>query len=76
MSTKESIERLDAAARALGDLDLADWSDATLRGHLDELSAVICQVDVQLARLADEVRARGFRIEENPEARADVTLAA
>ena len=76
MSTKESIERLDAAVRALGDLDLADWSDATLRGHLEELSAVLCQVDVQLARLADEVRARGFRIEEKTEARTDVTLAA
>jgi len=76
MSTKESIERLDAAVRALGDLDLADWSDATLRGHLEELSAVLCQVDVQLARLADEVRARGVRIEEKTEARTDVTLAA
>ena len=39
MSTKESIERLDAAVRALGEVDLADWSDATMRGHLDELSA-------------------------------------
>jgi hypothetical protein len=64
MRTKEMIERLDAAARALGDVDLADWSDANLRGHLDELSAVLCQVDSHLARVADAVRARGFRIEE------------
>lgn len=64
MSTKEAIERLDAAVRALGDLDLADWSDVTLRGHLDQLSAVLCQVDGELARLADAIRARGFRIEE------------
>jgi hypothetical protein len=64
MSTKEAISRLDATARALGDVDLADWNDATLRGHLDELSAVLCQVDGQLARLADAVRARGFRVRE------------
>ena len=64
MSTKEAIARLDAAVRALGDVDVADWSDATLRGHLEELSAALCQVDGQLARLADAVRARGFRVEE------------
>jgi hypothetical protein len=64
MSTKEAISRLDATARAMGDVDFADWSDATLRGHLDELSAVLCQVDGQLARLADAVRARGFRVQE------------
>ncbi|HEY2673957.1 MAG TPA: hypothetical protein VGJ07_26780 [Rugosimonospora sp.] len=76
MRTNESIERLDAAVRALGDVDLADWSDATLRGHLEELSAVLCRVDGQLARLADAVRARGFRVEEKPEERTAVTLAA
>jgi hypothetical protein len=76
MRTNESIERLDAAVRALGDVDLADWSDATLRGHLEELSAVLCRVDWQLARLADAVRARGFRVEEKPEERTAVTLAA
>jgi hypothetical protein len=64
MSTKEAISRLDATARAMGDVDFAVWSDATLRGHLDELSAVLCQVDGQLARLADAVRARGFRVQE------------
>jgi hypothetical protein len=64
MSTKEAIARLDAAVRALGDVDVADWSDATLRGHLEELSAALCQVDGQLARLANAVRARGFRVEE------------
>ncbi len=68
MSTKTvdttAITRLDAAARALGGVDLADWSDATLRGHLEELSAALVQVDGQLARLADAVRARGFRVTE------------
>ncbi|MEN3306054.1 MAG: hypothetical protein V7603_2256 [Micromonosporaceae bacterium] len=64
MRTNEAIERLDAAVRAMGDVDLSDWSDATLQGHLDELSSVLCQVDGQLARIAEAVRARGFRIEE------------
>ena len=64
MRTNEAIERLDAAVRAMGDVDLSDWSDATLQGHLDELSTVLCGVDSQLARIAEAVRARGFRIEE------------
>jgi hypothetical protein len=64
MSTKDVIARLDAAINALGEIDLADWSDATLRGHLDELSLSLCQVDGQLARLAEAIRARGFRVAE------------
>ncbi len=64
MSTKEAIARLDAAVSALGDLDVSTWSDDTLRGHLDEISAALCQVDAQLSRVADAVRARGFRVEE------------
>jgi hypothetical protein len=64
MCTKEAIARLDAAVRAMGDVDLSEWSDATLQGHLNELSTVLCRVDGQLARIAEAVRARGFRIEE------------
>jgi hypothetical protein len=64
MSTNEAIARLDAAIRALGEVDLADWSDTALRGHLDELSTALCQVDGHLARLAEAVRARGFRVAE------------
>jgi hypothetical protein len=64
MSTKETIERLDAAVSALGDVDVSGWSDDTLRGHLDELSTVLCQVDAELARVSDAVRARGFRVQE------------
>ncbi|HYN95891.1 MAG TPA: hypothetical protein VES42_18760 [Pilimelia sp.] len=64
MSTNEAIARLDAAVSALGDVDVSGWSDATLHGHLDELSAALCRVDAQLARLADAVRARGYRVAE------------
>jgi hypothetical protein len=64
MSTNDAIARLDAAVSALGEVDLADWSDDTLRGHLDTLSLALCQVDGQLARLAEAIRARGFRVAE------------
>jgi hypothetical protein len=64
MSTTEVIGRLSTAVDALHDVDLADWSDTTLSGHLDELSRALCRVDAQLARLADAVRSRGFAIAE------------
>ncbi len=64
MSSKEAIARLDAAVSALGDVDVSGWDDTTLRGHLDELSAALCRIDAQLSRVADAVRARGFRVEE------------
>src|SRR5204862_6647390 len=64
MSTNEAIDRLEAAIRALGEVDLTDWSDSTLHTHLDELSAALCEVDAHLARLADAVRARGYRVAE------------
>jgi hypothetical protein len=64
MSSKEAIVRLDAAVSALGDVDVSGWDDTTLRGHLDELSAALCRIDAQLSRVADAVRARGFRVEE------------
>ncbi len=64
------IGRLGAAINALDDVDFALWSDAALRGHLDEVSLVLCRVDAQLSRLADAVRSRGFAITE-----ADLPLA-
>jgi hypothetical protein len=64
MSTNDVIARLGTAVTALGDVDVSGWSDAMLSSHLDELSAALCQVDAQLSRVADAVRARGFRVEE------------
>ena len=69
MSSKDAIVRLDAAVSALGDVDVSSWSDDTLRSHLDELSAALCQVEAQLARVAEAVRARGFTVSE-PQAEA------
>ncbi|WP_285471649.1 hypothetical protein [Actinoplanes sp. NBRC 101535] len=60
----ESISRLRVAALALEDVDVSGWDDATLNDHLDDLSKVLCTLDSELARVAEAVRARGFRIEE------------
>jgi hypothetical protein len=60
----ESIARLRAAVRALGDVDVSGWDDATLTEHLDELSRALCGLDAELSRVAESVRARGFRIDE------------
>nr|WP_052311877.1 MULTISPECIES: hypothetical protein [unclassified Actinoplanes] len=60
----ESIARLRAAVRALGDVDVSGWDDATLTEHLDELSQALCGIDTELTRVAEAVRARGFRIDE------------
>jgi hypothetical protein len=64
MSSNETMERLDRAVDALDGVDLDDWSDTALSGHLDELSNVLCRVDAQLSRLADAVRSRGFTVVE------------
>jgi hypothetical protein len=60
----ESIARLRAAVRAMDQVDLSGWDEKSLVEHLDEISATLCAIDAQLTRVADAVRARGFRIEE------------
>ena len=60
----ESIARLRVAARALSDVDVSGWDDATLNDHLEELSKVLCTLDAELTRVADAVRAKGFRVAE------------
>jgi len=60
----ESIVRMRAAVRALDDVDVSGWDDSALTEHLDEISATLCALDAQVARVADAVRARGFRIDE------------
>lgn len=64
MSTKESIARLDAAVDALRGVDVSSWTDDSLRAELGDLSAALCALDSVLARVADQVRARGLRVEE------------
>ncbi|WP_067497013.1 hypothetical protein [Actinoplanes sp. TFC3] len=64
MSSNEAIQALRAAGNALGDIDVSGWDDTALTGQLTDLSAALCELDSQLSRVADAVRARGFRIEE------------
>jgi hypothetical protein len=64
MSSNEAIARLRAAVSALGDVDVSGWDDAALTDHLEDLSAALCEVDRQLSRVADAIRARGFRVAE------------
>ncbi|MFF3855183.1 hypothetical protein [Micromonospora sp. NPDC002575] len=64
MSTNEVMARLDAAVSALGDVDVSAWSEDTLKEHLGDLSTALVTLDTLLSRVADEVRARGLRIEE------------
>ncbi|MFX0592034.1 hypothetical protein [Melissospora conviva] len=64
MSTNEAVERLNAVVSALGDVDVSAWSETTLKDQLGELSTALCALDASLARIADDVRARGLRIEE------------
>ena len=60
----EAIARLRAAVRAMDEVDVSDWDDGALTDHLDELSATLCALDAQVTRVAEAVRARGFRIAE------------
>ena len=60
----ESIARLRAAVRAMDQVDLSGWDEKSLVEHLDEISATLCAIDAQLTRVADAVRAHGFRVEE------------
>jgi hypothetical protein len=64
MSSNDALLRLRAAVSALGDVDVSGWDETVLTGHLIEISIALCEVDTQLSRVADAVRARGFRIAE------------
>ena len=60
----ESIARLRAAVIALDQVDVTWWDDSALTEHLDEISATLYAIDAHVTRVADAVRARGFRIDE------------
>ncbi|MEV6516727.1 hypothetical protein AB0M37_13160 [Micromonospora chalcea] len=64
MRTNDEIERLQAAVRALGDVDVSAWSEDTLKEQVGELSAALVTLDALLTRVAEGVRGRGLRIEE------------
>lgn len=64
MRTNDEMARLKAAVSALGDVDVSAWSEDTLKDQLGELSEALVTLDTLLTRIAEEVRARGLRIEE------------
>ncbi|MFU8852766.1 hypothetical protein ACNAW0_17535 [Micromonospora sp. SL1-18] len=64
MRTNDEMVRLQAAVSALGDVDVSAWPEDMLKDQLGELSAALVALDTLLTRVADEVRARGLRIEE------------
>ncbi|WP_091197221.1 hypothetical protein [Micromonospora narathiwatensis] len=64
MRTNDEMARLQAAVSALGDVHVSAWPEDTLKDRLGELSATLVTLDALLTRVADEVRARGLRIEE------------
>jgi hypothetical protein len=64
MSSNDAIVALRAAGRALGDVDVSGWDQTALTDQLAELSDALCQLDTQLSRVAEDIRARGFRIAE------------
>ncbi|MFG1608826.1 hypothetical protein [Actinoplanes sp. NPDC049265] len=64
MRSNDSISRLRAVVTALVDVDISGWDDTALNDHLAELSSALCEVDAELSRVADAVRARGFRVVE------------
>ncbi|WP_204035127.1 hypothetical protein [Micromonospora qiuiae] len=64
MRTNEVMARLQAAVSALGDVDVSAWPEDTLKEQLGELSAALVALDTSLSRIAEEVRARGLRVEE------------
>lgn len=64
MRTNDEMTRLQAAVNALGDVHVSAWPEDTLKDRLGELSATLVTLDALLTRVADEVRARGLRIEE------------
>jgi hypothetical protein len=64
MSSNDAIAALRAAGSALGDVDVSGWDESALTDKLAELSDALCELDAQVSRVADAVRARGFRIAE------------
>lgn len=64
MRTNDEMARLKAAVSALGDVDVSAWSEDTLKDQLGDLSEALVTLDTLLTRIAEEVRARGLRIEE------------
>ena len=64
MSTKEVMDQLEAAIAALGEEDIRDLPEALLTEQVDQLVAILHQLDGHLNRVANAVLARAFTVSE------------
>ena len=62
----DPMEQLRASVAALAAVDVAAMPDAVLTDDIDRLSSILVQLDGFISTVADNVRARGFRIDEEP----------
>ena len=60
----DPMEQLRASVAALAAVDVAAMPDAVLTDDIDRLSSILVQLDGFISTVADNVRARGFRIDE------------
>ena len=64
MGTRDVMDQLHAAIAALGEEDVRALPEATLTEQIDQLVAVLHQLDAHLTRVANAVLARTFAISE------------
>jgi methanogenic corrinoid protein MtbC1 len=58
MSTRDVLDQLHAAIAALGEEDVRDLPEADLTEQIDQLVAILHQLDSHLSRVANAVIAR------------------
>ncbi|HEX6871784.1 MAG TPA: hypothetical protein VF163_11855 [Micromonosporaceae bacterium] len=64
MSTKDVMDQLHAAIVALEDEDVRALPEAALTEQIDQLVAILHQLDSHLSRVANAVLARSFTVSE------------
>ena len=64
MSTKDVMDQLHAAIVALEEEDVRSLPEAALTEQIDQLVAMLHQLDRHLTRVADAVLSRSFAVSE------------
>ncbi|MGE5828170.1 MAG: hypothetical protein ACM30G_07355 [Micromonosporaceae bacterium] len=64
MGTRDVMDQLHAAITALEDEDVRALPEATLTEQIDQLVAILHQLDSHLTRVANAVLARSFTVSE------------
>ena len=64
MSTKDVMDQLHAAITALEEEDVRALPEAILTEQIDELVAILHQLDAHLTRVANAVLSRAFTVTE------------